>query len=277
MKRFSALKMSSRSRPPPTVTVTEFAEQLSQVNNWFELGSFLGVSRPELEQIQIQHQSEGTLRCLMELFHCIERLNLDLSWSQIAMVLDKMKYHRLAKHIREKFCKLSLEAAVSSSSSSSMQCSSQSLNTTEQPGDPIQSPVEMTSPLANGSAIFNLPSVSGAFPGPNGSSFNTGATPGHLGTEQSYSDDDDDMVSISEGSYFQQPLKIPLDSDSTKKLSKITSKFTKLEKAIIGELEKNSDLDAVRDFVCDFYEMELIQNESMKALLKRVREKAKES
>ena len=270
-KQISALEMSSGSRASPTVT--EFAEQLSQVNNWFELGSFLGVSIPELEQIQIQHQSDGTLRCLMELFHYIERLNLSLSWSQIAIALDKMKNHRLAKHIREKFCKLSLEAA-DSSSSSSMECSSQSLNTTELSGDPVQSPVEMTSPLANGSAIFNLPSVSGAIPGPNGSSFNTGATPGQLGTEQSFSDDDDDMDSISEDSYFQQPLKIPLDSGSTKKLSNIPYKFTKLEKAIISELEKNSDLDAVRDFVCDFYEMELIENESMKALLKRVSEKA---
>ena len=82
------------------ITPEEFVVELYEVPDWFTLGIFLGVDELQLRQI---NRSENTNRCLVEVFSLIKRLDIELSWRKIAEALEKMKYFRVARNIRQKY------------------------------------------------------------------------------------------------------------------------------------------------------------------------------
>ena len=84
-----------------TITATDFAEALYGVQNWFELGLFLGVDEVELNHLEALHSREGINRCLVELFHVFKRLDIHLTWEKIADMLDKLRYYQIADRIRQ--------------------------------------------------------------------------------------------------------------------------------------------------------------------------------
>ncbi len=80
-------------------TVDQFAYALSSEPNWFNLGIFLQVRTPELKKLELQYRSEGTLRCLIELYNSLESINKVPSWEYLSQVLGKINNDSLANEI----------------------------------------------------------------------------------------------------------------------------------------------------------------------------------
>ena len=100
-------KMSSYTAPPPTIT--EFASVLSEETDWYTFGTFMGVPANELDNIGLNYRTVGVMRCLIEMYKCIESRELPLSWERIVESLRKMKNYSLADRIRSKYILSSLQ------------------------------------------------------------------------------------------------------------------------------------------------------------------------
>ena len=99
----------------PLPTVDLFTSELESVGlKWYDLGIFLGISTHQLDVIVKYHGSEGTQRCLIELFKCFQYRSELVSWNDITDALTKIHNNYLADRIRDKYIR-----TVSSSYSSS--------------------------------------------------------------------------------------------------------------------------------------------------------------
>ena len=76
----------------------QFAEVLSQESRWYDLGYFLEAPTTELKRIEQNHRDDG-LRCLIELYGCLEKKGKPLSWEIIATALRRMGNNSLADYI----------------------------------------------------------------------------------------------------------------------------------------------------------------------------------
>ena len=81
----------------PLPTVAEFVIALSNETKWYTLGVFMGVPITELDTIDRNYGSYDRMRCLIEVYKCIESRNIPLSWQLIAESLKSMKNHALAE------------------------------------------------------------------------------------------------------------------------------------------------------------------------------------
>ena len=79
-------------------TADQFAEVLSQESRWYDLGYFLEAPTAELKRIE-QNHSDDILRCLIELYGCLEKKGKPLSWEIIATALKRMGNNSLADYI----------------------------------------------------------------------------------------------------------------------------------------------------------------------------------
>ena len=88
----------------PLLTVDLFTSDLESVGpKWYDLGIFLGISTHELDVIGKYHGSEGTQRCLIELFKCFQSRTKPVSWNDITDALTKIHNNYLADQIRDKY------------------------------------------------------------------------------------------------------------------------------------------------------------------------------
>ena len=99
-------RMSSYTAPPPTIT--EFASVLSEETDWYTFGTFMGVPANELDNVGLNYRTVGVMRCLIEMYKCIESRELPLSWEHIVESLRKMKNYSLADRIHSKYLLSSL-------------------------------------------------------------------------------------------------------------------------------------------------------------------------
>ena len=83
-------------------SVAQFAEVLSQESSWYTLGIFLEAPTVELKRIEEIYRTDS-MRCLIELYGCLERKGKPLSWEIIATVLRRMGNNSLADDIHSKF------------------------------------------------------------------------------------------------------------------------------------------------------------------------------
>ncbi len=68
--------------------------------NWYNLGILLQLSSHELDRIELNyHHSEGTLRCLIEVYKSLEVVNKVPSWEYLSRVLRKIGKIALADEI----------------------------------------------------------------------------------------------------------------------------------------------------------------------------------
>ena len=93
--------MSSYTAPPPTIT--EFASVLSEETDWYTFGTFMGVPANELDNIGLNYRTVGVMRCLIEMYKCIESRRLPLSWEHIVESLRSMKSNHLSDKIQSKY------------------------------------------------------------------------------------------------------------------------------------------------------------------------------
>ena len=104
--------MSSYTAPPPTIT--EFASVMSEETGWYIFGTFMGVPANELDNIGLNYRTEGVMRCLIEMYKCIESRGLPLSWEHIVDSLRKMNNYSLADKIHSKYILSSLRLSPTS-------------------------------------------------------------------------------------------------------------------------------------------------------------------
>ena len=85
----------------PTPSPAQFAEVLSKGGcDWYSLGVYLGASFPDLDTISHEYSSMGAVRCLIELYKCLETRGKSLSWDAIVKALEGMQFHALAENIQ---------------------------------------------------------------------------------------------------------------------------------------------------------------------------------
>ena len=88
----------------PLPTVDLFTSELDSVGpKWYDLGIFLGISTHELDVIGKYHGSEGTQRCLIELFKYFQSRTKPVSWNDIIDALTKIHNNYLADRIHDKY------------------------------------------------------------------------------------------------------------------------------------------------------------------------------
>ena len=102
-------------------SIDQFAAVLSKVPDWYSLGVFLGAPSHELDSIRENYSTTGVIRCLIEVYNCLERLKKAPSWDFIANKLGRMNYVALAEYIDSTYIHPSLEPSSESSSSNSEQ------------------------------------------------------------------------------------------------------------------------------------------------------------
>ena len=81
------------------VTAKDFAEELYEVQSWYELGVFLGA--PVIELNRIRNTNESVRTNLVELFELMNRQGILLTWDKIADALESLGNHQLASQIRQ--------------------------------------------------------------------------------------------------------------------------------------------------------------------------------
>ena len=81
------------------MTAKEFAEELYEVQSWYELGVFLGA--PVIELNRIRNTNESVRTNLVELFELMNRQGILLTWDKIADALESLKNYQLASQIRQ--------------------------------------------------------------------------------------------------------------------------------------------------------------------------------
>ncbi len=80
-------------------TVDQFAYALSSEPHWYNLGIFLQLPSHELNRIGLEYRSEGTLRCLIEVYNSLESIHKVPSWEFLSQVLGKINNDSLANQI----------------------------------------------------------------------------------------------------------------------------------------------------------------------------------
>ena len=112
--------MSAYTAPPPTIDITEFAKVLSEETDWYTFGTFMSVPTSELDNISRNYRTESVMRCLIEMYKCIESSELPLSWEHIVESLRNMKKNSLADRIQSKYILSSLRPSPMSEHDSSV-------------------------------------------------------------------------------------------------------------------------------------------------------------
>ena len=92
--------MSTHTTPAPRPTIAGFTEALSEVTCWYTFGIFMDVPSNQLDEIGRSYKAEGVMRCLIEMYKCIEQRGLPMSWELIAKSLSKMKNYSLAEKVQ---------------------------------------------------------------------------------------------------------------------------------------------------------------------------------
>ena len=95
----------------PLPTVAQFVKALSNETGWYMLGVFMGVPTTELDTIDRNYGSYDRMRCLTEVYKCIESRNIPLSWQLITESLKSMKNHALAEKIHFEYILPTLQAS----------------------------------------------------------------------------------------------------------------------------------------------------------------------
>ena len=95
--------MSTRTTPAPRPTIADFTKTLSEETRWYTFGIFMGVPPNQLDEIGSSYKAEGVMRCLIEIYKCIEQRGLPMSWELIAESLSYMENYSLAKRIQSDY------------------------------------------------------------------------------------------------------------------------------------------------------------------------------
>ncbi len=100
--------MASIPTPSPSSTnvfptVVEFANALSSEPHWYNLGTFLQLPTAELKKLELQYNSMGTQRCLIELYNSLELLDKVPSWEYLSRALRMSNNIALANEIFTKY------------------------------------------------------------------------------------------------------------------------------------------------------------------------------
>ena len=80
-------------------SIDQFAYALSSERHWYNLGIFLQVPAHELNRIEVEYHSKGTLRCLIEVYGILDSMGRVPSWEFLSEVLRKIESHSLANEI----------------------------------------------------------------------------------------------------------------------------------------------------------------------------------
>ena len=80
-------------------TNDEFAEVLFEVVGWYTLGIFIGVPSRDLDEIDKTYSKDEPMRRLIEMYKCIKKRGIPLSWKHVADSLIRMNYRALADQI----------------------------------------------------------------------------------------------------------------------------------------------------------------------------------
>ena len=80
-----------------------FTKELVKEPRWYTLGIFLGVPTYELDTINLNHSSEGIMRCYIEIHKQLHSTGKPLSWGKIAWCLSTMNNHYLACEIEKRY------------------------------------------------------------------------------------------------------------------------------------------------------------------------------
>ena len=96
--------MSSEALSSPTID--QFGEELVKEPRWYDFGIFLGVPTHELDTIGLNYRQEGTMRCLIEMYKCLESRQKLRSWEDIAEALSRINNEYLSHHIRQKYLRI---------------------------------------------------------------------------------------------------------------------------------------------------------------------------
>ena len=115
-------------------TIDQFAEVSSLEPDWYTLGIFLGAPSHELDTIGLNYRGISKLRCLVEVYKCLENRGNLPSWDFIANNLRRMNNHSLADRIDLKYIQPSLKPSTvpPSRPSSSLESSNSSGNSVDQ-------------------------------------------------------------------------------------------------------------------------------------------------
>ena len=111
--------MSTRTTSVPRPTITDFTKILSEETRWYTFGTFMGIPHNELDEIGSSYRTEGVMRCLIEIYKCIETRGLPMSWELIAESLSNMKNYSLAKRIQSDYNLLPFQVSVTPGQKSS--------------------------------------------------------------------------------------------------------------------------------------------------------------
>ena len=95
-----------------TPTIDQFAEVSSLEPDWYTLGIFLGAPSHELDTIGLNYRGISILRCLVEVYKCLENRGNVPSWDFIANNLRRMNNHSLADRIDSKYIQPSLKPST---------------------------------------------------------------------------------------------------------------------------------------------------------------------
>ena len=89
-------------------SVDQFAEELVKEPRWYEFGVFLGVPTHELDTIGLNYRQEGTVRCLIEMYKCLESKMMIKSWADIAEALSRLNNSNLSNYvyIKQKYLRI---------------------------------------------------------------------------------------------------------------------------------------------------------------------------
>ena len=95
-----------------------FSEVLSQEGpKWFDIGIYLGASTAELKDIQHNYNTNGVVRCLIELHDCLVKKTKPLTWEHVAHALRRLGNNALADTIHSKYIISAINRASSGESS----------------------------------------------------------------------------------------------------------------------------------------------------------------
>ena len=80
-------------------TAGEFLEEVGKETKWYSLGVHLKVSISDLNEIEKQHQSHGSERCVIQLYEQCMNMSKQPSWKDIAIAYDKYTHIHIQLHV----------------------------------------------------------------------------------------------------------------------------------------------------------------------------------
>ena len=111
--QLEASGVSNQSTAVPSID--QFAEALLSESDWYSLGIFLGATTAELDTIGINYRGVSIMRCLIELYKCLQSRAMIPSWEHITNCLKRMNKDELATRISSMYVKTSVSKPSSSS------------------------------------------------------------------------------------------------------------------------------------------------------------------